>query len=436
LYDTPEELLREIMAGEDSFLDLKEVFFRGEEIRFEGKGKAADELAKDLCCFANAEGGVLLFGVRDDGERVGLPREGAGRLQQLLLNVAQHNVEPPLGHLLTFDRVLLPDSSGEEKLCLKVEIKKAAWSVHAPLGKRPTRRVGDQCLPMTLEQQARLFERRGLMLPFEERPSFRARFEDLDLARFRAYYERRYGAALDAASLPLERLLTNLKVLAADEVGQLHPTALGLLLFSPEPERFLPGAYVDVAIYRSDVPDSGAHVDTRTFRGPLVEQIERTFDFLRYSPYLPVADVKEGFGRRDLPAYSLRAVQEAVVNALVHRDYGVEGAQVRVFLFLDRIEISNPGRLPNSLTPENLFAGCQPVRRNQMLAGFLRDFASPLTHVAYMEGRGEGFLTLVRECEKVSGRPPRLDLVGDSVRLTIYSAYRIGELETPAAPAS
>lgn len=258
---------------------------------------------------------------------------------------------------------------------------------------------------------------------FEQRPSFRARLEDLDLARFRAYYERRSGATLDAAALPVERLLANLKVLAEDEVGHLHPTLLGLLFFSPEPERFLPGAYVDVTLYRSDVPDVGFRVDTRTFRGPLVEQIGHTFDFLRFSPYLPVAAGKEEFDPPDLPAYSLRAIQEAVVNALIHRDYSIEGAPVQIFLFFDRIEISNPGRLPRTLTLENLFAGCQPVRRNQMLAGFLRDFA----------GRGEGFLTLVRECEKVSGRPPRLDLVGDSVRLTIYSAHRIGDLEAPGA---
>lgn len=94
----------------------------------------------------------------------------------------------------------------------------------------------------------------------------------------------------------------------------------------------------------------------------------------------------------------------------------------RIFLFPDRIAVANPGRLPNTLVPEDLYAGCQPVRRNQMLAGFLRDFTSPLTQRAYMEARGEGFLTLLRECRQIGARRPDLSMVGDSVRLEIYAA--------------
>jgi hypothetical protein len=56
-----------------------------------------------------------------------------------------------------------------------------------------------------------------------------------------------------------------------------------------------------------------------------------------------------------------------------------------------------------------------------MLAGFLREYESPLTHAVYMEGRGEGFLTMVRECQRVSGVKPDLAVVGDSVKVTIYS---------------
>ena len=154
-------------------------------------------------------------------------------------------------------------------------------------------------------------------------------------------------------------------------------------------------------------------------------EIERTLDYLRTYPLVPIAAMKDGLGRKDEPAYSLRALQEAVVNALVHRNYSIHGAQVRAFLFPNRIEISNPGRLHNTLTRDDLFAGCQPVRRNQMLAGFLRDYESPVTGRAYMEGRGEGFLTMVRECQHVSGRPPELYIVGDSVKLVIYARPEI-----------
>ncbi|MBI4537414.1 MAG: putative DNA binding domain-containing protein [candidate division NC10 bacterium] len=425
MYDTPDDLLREILAGEDSLLDWKEVAFKGNQVRLVPKGrhesdKALVELAKDLTCFANTEGGVIVFGVRKDGERVGVPAERMEALQQVIINAAQNNVEPPIGHLLTFDRMMLPDSSGRPRLCLKLEIKKALFTVHAPKGRRPYWRLGDRCHEMTLEQQARAFERRGLMLPFEERPIVTAATDDLDRGRFMTYCRARYGEGDEPSGEAMLRRMRNLKLLTADEAQHLWPTALGLLLFSAAPDQWISGAYTDLVVYAGREPDANAQRDAKVMRGPLVEQIERIMDYLRHSPHVPVAAEKDGTGRLDRPAYSLRALQEGVVNALVHRDFGL-ASQVRVFVLEDRIEISNPGMLHNTLTPEDLFAGCQPVRRNQMLAGFLRDYTSPLTGRAYMEARGEGFLTMVRECERVAGRRPEIRNIGGGVKLTIFA---------------
>ena len=428
MYDTPEELLREILAGEDSLIDWKEVRFQGTRLRFvPDQGGAERELAKDLSCFANTEGGVIVFGVRRDGERVGVTREGMEELQQFIVNVAQNRVEPPMTHLVIFDRVSIPDSAGEPKLCLKLQIRKALYSVHAPRNERPYHRVADHCLQMTLEQQARLFERRGVITAFEERPIFAATLDDIEKARFEFYYRQRYSADLSESPMSLERLFKNLKLAIDDEGGNPRPTALGLLLFSSTPDRFVTGAYVDTVAYRGRIADAAHQLDAKPIRGTVPEQIEKTLDYLRTSPLVPVPATKDGEGRQDQPAYSLRALQEAVVNALVHRDYSIGGSQVRVFLFDDRIEISNPGKLHNTLSPEDLFAGCQPVRRNQMLAGFLRDYQSPVTGKAYMEMRGEGFLAMVRECERFSGRKPDLAVIGDSVKVTIYSGLSPNE---------
>ena len=430
MYDTVDELLAEILAGEDSFLDLREVVFKGKQAQFAAKNsgsgnKAQTELAKDLCCFANTEGGVIVFGVRDDRERVGIPEDRMADLQQFIVNIAQNNIDPPMGHLLLFNRVLLPDSKGNAQLCLKLEIKKALYSIHAPKKRRPYWRIADHCVEMTLEQQARIFERRGLITSFEERPVLSANVEDMEEKRFHSYYKMRYGEPYDVEMVSYERLLQNLKLAAPDEISNLHPTGLGLLLFSSQPEKYISGAYLDIAVYDGAEPDADRQRDAKVIGGTVVEQIERTMDYLSLSPFLPTAASKDGRGRLDRPSYSLRALQEAVTNALVHRDYSIRGAQTRVFIFPDRIEISNPGKLHNTLTPPDLFAGCQPVRRNQMLSGFLRVYISPITQRAYMEGRGEGFLTMVRECKKVSNRLPQLEIIGDSVKLTIWSAvYR------------
>lgn len=100
----------------------------------------------------------------------------------------------------------------------------------------------------------------------------------------------------------------------------------------------------------------------------------------------------------------------------------LEIREVEELLSVDQYVVRS--RVPASVClrcGERFGAGGLPIRRNQMLAGFLRDYISPLTDRAYMEGRGEGFLTMVRECERVSGRKPELAVIGDSVRLTIFS---------------
>lgn len=427
MFDSPDELLEQILAGEDSLLDWKEVVYKGDQLRFVPKAagdadKAFVELAKDLSCFANSDGGVIVFGVRKDGERVGIPPDRMDALVRDIVNAAQNNVEPPCGHLLIFNKVLLPDSHGNRKVCLKLDIKKARFGLHAPRGKRPYRRIADHCYEMSLEEQGRAFERRGMILPFEEWPVLTASREAIDMSLFASYYQIRYGSPLGTAAVDPERLLQNLKLIIPDESGALHPTGLGVLLFSPAPHTWITGAYVDIVVYESADPDANFQRDAKVVRGTLVDQIEQTLHYLQQSPFVPTRARKDGTGRSEFELYSARALQEAVVNALVHRDYSIPGAQMRVFIFPDRIEISNPGRLHNTLTPENLFAGCQPVRRNQMLAGFLRDTVSPLTGRSYMEGRGEGFLAMVRECQRVSGLPPRLEVLGDSVRLTLSAA--------------
>ncbi|WP_207148632.1 ATP-binding protein [Lamprobacter modestohalophilus] len=105
-------------------------------------------------------------------------------------------------------------------------------------------------------------------------------------------------------------------------------------------------------------------------------------------------------------------------------------------MFPDRLEIRNPGGLHNSLTEENLYAGCQPVRRNQILAGFLRDYESSATGRRDMETRGEGFLTLVSRSLALSGRRPELVNMGGAVKLTLFAARPDATDELLRSPAN
>jgi predicted HTH transcriptional regulator len=243
---------------------------------------------------------------------------------------------------------------------------------------------------------------------------------DIDLNRFKAYYQRRFGNTPEERGLSVPQLLLNLKLVIKNEDGALLPTNLGILLFSEKPDKWLNGAFIDIAVYGHDIAD-GRTRDSRKISGPAPEQIEQALNYLMASPFFATASAKDSLGRIDSPVYASSALQEAIVNAVVHRDYELTGSQVRIFIFPYRMEFWNPGGLHNTLRVEDLYAGCQPIRRSQLLAGFLRDYASPVTGRSYMEARGEGFLTLVRDSERISGKRPEIKIQGQAVCLTIFA---------------
>jgi len=419
MYNITSELLTEIQAGEDAYLELKEVVFRGDAPRFaDEETRATEAIAQVLCSFVNTEGGVIVFGVNDRRAVVGVAPEKMDSLEQWVVNVARHNCEPPVDVLL--DRRLLPDEAGVEHLCLKVDVSKSLY-VHRTSGGHWMERIGSHRDDMRPERLARLMERRRIAGPFEERPIPAATLDDLALESFKAYLTRRFGPDSDEVlPLTLEERLINQRLAEQQDDGRILPTVVGLLLFGREPISYrLPGAFVECVCYRGTVADANDQIDALQLHGPIHEQVVAATRFA--DRWIPTQAEKNHEGRRDMRPYSLRAVHEAIVNAVVHRDYQLGGSNVRVFIFSDRIEISNPGGLHNTLRRENLIAGCQPFRRNQLLCGFLRDFESPITGRALMEARGEGFLMLVRETRRLGGA---VDLPAhpDAVTLTLTAA--------------
>ena len=415
-------LLASIQAGEDTELELKEVVFRGNRVAFaRDESRAASRLAEVFVSMANTKGGTVVMGIRDtDRTPVGIDPGRRELLEQFVINAATVNCVPMIVPALNWE--YLPGADNAPALCLIIEIP-PSFDVHQTSDGRFLHRIGSHRRLIPAERLARLLSARRLANPIEERPVFGSTLEELHDLRLARYFRNRFpdwSSPSDWAHTLVAHKL------AAETDAGVVPTHLGILLFAEQPERHVPGAYVDVAAYHDAAAD-GNTVDSRRFTGPLPEQIAQVMTYFGASPLIPTSSRKDGEGRRDYPSYAHTALQEAVVNAIVHRDYEQRGSQIIIRLFPDRIEWQNPGALYNTLTVENLYAGCQPARRNQFLAGFMRDYKSPLTGVSYMEARGEGFLKLVRDSERLSGRRPRLEQIGDATKLTIYAAPQPGQ---------
>ena len=416
-------LLSSIQAGEDTELELKEVVFRGDRIAFgSDPGRASSKLVEVFVSMANTRGGTLVMGVRDaDRVVVGVDPLKRDLLEQFVVNVATTNCNPMIVPAL--DWAYLPAEGGEPRLCLVIEVPASRFDVHQTGDGRFLQRIGSHRHLIPAERLARLLSARRLTDPVEERPVFGSRLEDLHDLRIETYFRNRFPEWTRPENWTPTVLAH--KLAAPTDAGVI-PTYLGVLLFAERPEQHLPGAYISLAAYRHPVAD-GNTSDSRQITGPLPEQIAQVLTYFGSSPLIPTVSRKGPQGRHDFPSYVHTALQEAVVNAVVHRDYEVRGSQIIIRLFPDRIEFQNPGALYNTLTIENVYAGCQPARRNQFLAGFLRDYKSPLTGAAYMEARGEGFLNLVRNSQRLSGRRPELKQIGAATKLTIYAATYEGD---------
>ncbi len=188
-------------------------------------------------------------------------------------------------------------------------------------------------------------------------------------------------------------MLPALKAVGRDlATGQLRPTHAGILMFGLDPQLPLPQSEVVCISMLTHWACDAIHRPEELSRGRCRSSSIRPVAFSRSTPGW--APRFCGFYREDEPEYPAEALREAIVNAIIHRDYSRGGETVRVFLFPDRVEVRSPGGLPPELafTVDDLLTfQTASVPRNEVLAGFLRDIPG------YMERVGSGIRFMVTE---------------------------------------
>ena len=258
-------------------------------------------------------------------------------------------------------------------------------------------------------------------LHYDESPVMGAGLDQFSLPAFSAYHQVQFSTPLEAqlaqSGLDLSQLLRNLRLLHEVD-GELTLSIAAVLIFGVEPQRWLPHSRLSAVAFAGDDEDADI-LDRREIAGRLPAIIEDTRLFLERNIRMPARE--RGFYREDLALYDHVALGEAVVNAVVHRDYSLSGSQIRVFVFRDRIEVRSPGRLPNSVTLDNIKLGVHAERN--------RALATLLTQLGYMSAIGTGVPRLiVRLTRQLSGREPEFALVGEELRVRIWARVE----ETPA----
>ena len=410
MFNNPEELLRKIRLGEDSSFELKAVVFRGEKVWGPSRNKLADELAS----MANTNDCVVVLGVDDKTrEIIGIPVGRIEAVEHYVHEICDNSITPPIS-FRSF-RMELPDSTGALKIILKVEVPRSLFVHKSPGGY--FHRQGSSVREMSPEYLARMFQQRSQarLFRFEEQAVPGSSMDNL-----REELWRRYTTI---SSEPVDVVLLKRSLLAKEDSGALVASVAGILFCCEHPEHFLPNAFVEAVRYRGKRQDSNYQIDAQRIRGPLHRQIKDTITFLRKNQ--TVGAVKKPH-RDEMPQFSERAVFEAVVNAVAHRDYSISGSKIRFFMFDDRLEIYSPGALPNTVTVDSIHL--RQSTRNELITSLLTE--TPVAKAVggigrdfYMEKRGDGVRIIMEESETLSGKRPVYKLIDDSeLLLTIYSA--------------
>ena len=404
-----EDIESKLRSSEDSGWEFKQVEFAVDS----PKRPTRDDWANEIAAFANAAGGVVLAGVADDGTVIGMSRAQIANLDSVLVEVSTDTIKPPV-RIHTHHKEL-----SDGKLVLLAEVPQSD-SVHESPGGNYIR-VGASKRLMSGDERLRLAQRRSQarFLWFDKQPVPLTGFKTLAEALWKPLLSAEGAAEPEAA-------LGKLALLEDDEDGVLRATVAGVLLCAPNPEQWLPSACITATRYRGGDRASG-QVDTQEITGPLNVQIAEAVAFAARN--MKVSARKDP-ARSDLPQFSEKAVFEALVNAVVHRDYSIRGSKIRLSMFDDRLEIQSPGSLPNNLTVESMAS--RQSTRNEALASVFARMAVGGTRGGedrhyFMERRGDGVPIIRRETWELCGKFPEYRVVDDSeVLLVIPAAMQEG----------
>ena len=232
----------------------------------------------------------------------------------------------------------------------------------------------------------------------------------IDLDAFRTYLRRLGFNAADDPRPDAVDDLRNRGVLV-ETGGDLHATLYGVLAFGRDPQRYsrTRNFRVECMAYSGD--DRASEVlQAASAAGRGDEQVDRAMAWFlglgRYESYRnPVCE--------DGHLLPLRAIREALANAVMHRDYAITGSKVLLEVFDRHVDVTSPGTLPNRMTVERVRAGANPRSRNESLAHFM-------AAMGYVEQRGRGWLVMRGEMRRLNGTEPELiqDVRNKFVRVT------------------
>ena len=361
------------------------------------RGGLPRDIGSTISAFANGAGGLIVCGLSEKEGFVSVEGFEASRIQDMLAAWCAERMTPPVRAIIDTRQfegkavvtAYIPEMRPKDKPCYVSASGRYAGSYI---------RMADGDCHLSAYEVDRFMDEHE-QPRYDMRVVADASFADLDpqlvagvLARERSIHPRNF------AHLDDETALTRLRVLARDEAGELRPTLAGLVALGSYPQEYFPRLCVTFTCYpgltkAQSTPDGRRFLDMTTCVGSIPAMVQDVLAAVGRN--MRMGARIEGTLRTDVPDYPLVAVREAVVNALMHRDYSDEalGTPVAVDMYDDRLEVRNAGGLYGCVTVRSLSDAPIASARNQFLSALLEN--TPLDGIGFVaENRGTGYQSI------------------------------------------
>jgi ATP-dependent DNA helicase RecG len=368
-----------------------------ESQNIEWKETWRDEYIKWIGGFANASGGKLFIGINDKGEVTGLTDA------KKLLEDIPNKVRDILGIVVDVD---LKTSLQGNYLEITVEAYPYPVSYkgqyHYRSGSTKQELKGAALDKFLLNKQGRRWD----AVPIPHVSANDLSLSAFDFFRTKAFKSNRLTEEIvqESNDILLEKLHLN--------EGKFLKRA-AILLFHPDPEKYVTGAFVKIGYFRTD--DDLLFQDE--IHGHLFEQIEKALDLLR-TKYLKALISYEGIQRIEELPFPEAALREALLNAIAHKDYS-SGIPIQISVYADKIIFWNEGTLPENWTVENL-------KQKHASRPFNPSISTALFRTGYIEQWGRGTIRIINECIRYGLPAPVFDYDFASVMLEIKQKIEKG----------
>lgn len=381
-------LWEEIQQGEGKTLELKKQLPRG------------DQLAKTLVAFANTSGGKLVIGVDDQRQVVGVPGNEFDLMDQIA-SMLYSQCQPTL-----LPNIYLETLQGKTLIIVQVH-RGSQLPYHLKNQERDQGvyvRLGATNRPASLEMIHEL-ERQRLLQSYDEQAAWQVKLSQLDTAPLQEAFKQA-GKLLDTARMKSLKLIR-------EEQGADRPTH-GLMI--------LLGLYeqVEIKCSRFKGTSMAIFLDKKEYRGDLFSQLAQTEAFIKNHLNLKAEILS--LQRTETYEIPIPAIREALINAVVHRDYSNSGRDIKVGIYDDLLNIVSPGGLPNGLTLEEALKGRSEIR-NKVIARVFKE-------LGYIEQWGSGMSRIRELCQKAGNQEPAIHESGDFVDIEFMRDINLTALNT------